>query len=172
MYSRYTSILELFCRRQTVNRIFCDGAFTTFCHLFISTSAEPILLFTYLLQAIQQWSSLVEGDEQLDRPNSQTTTELCHACVLHNFFSFNIITTSFCLGRSSLHHLLLKSSMAELLLTSKELQGSMQFFHQSSPIPAFSIPAEKSQRLKDLGKIALAFNQEMGTEETELRLRR
>ena len=27
------------------------------------------------------WSSLVEGDEQLDRPNSQTTMELCHACV-------------------------------------------------------------------------------------------
>ena len=26
-------------------------------------------------------SSLVEGDEQLDWPNSQTTTELCHACV-------------------------------------------------------------------------------------------
>ena len=27
------------------------------------------------------WSSLVEGDEQLDRPNSQTTMELCHARV-------------------------------------------------------------------------------------------
>ena len=27
------------------------------------------------------WSSLVEGDEQLSRPNSQTTMELCHACV-------------------------------------------------------------------------------------------
>ena len=25
--------------------------------------------------------SLVEGDEQLDRPNSKTTMELCHACV-------------------------------------------------------------------------------------------
>ena len=25
------------------------------------------------------WSSLVEGDEQLDRPNSQTTMEYCHA---------------------------------------------------------------------------------------------
>ena len=131
MHSRYTSILELFCRRQTVNRIFCDGAFTTFCHLFISTSAEP-------------WSSLPERDELLYRPNSQTTMELCHACVLHNFFRFNINTTAFCLGRSSLHLLLLKSSMAELLLTSKELQGSMQFFHQRSPIPAFSIPAEKS----------------------------
>ena len=27
------------------------------------------------------WSSLVEGDEQLDRPNSQTTMKLCHECV-------------------------------------------------------------------------------------------
>ena len=27
------------------------------------------------------WSSLVEGDEQLDQRNSQTTMELCHACV-------------------------------------------------------------------------------------------
>ena len=27
------------------------------------------------------WSSLAEGDEQLDWPNSQTTLELCHACV-------------------------------------------------------------------------------------------
>ena len=26
-------------------------------------------------------SSLVEGDEQLDRPNSQTTMEVCHARV-------------------------------------------------------------------------------------------
>ena len=27
------------------------------------------------------WSSIEEGDEQLDQPNSQTTMELCHACV-------------------------------------------------------------------------------------------
>ena len=27
------------------------------------------------------WSSLVEGDEQVDQPNSQTTMELCHARV-------------------------------------------------------------------------------------------
>ena len=26
-------------------------------------------------------SSLIEGDEQLDWPNSQTTMEFCHACV-------------------------------------------------------------------------------------------
>ena len=31
--------------------------------------------------------------------------------VLHNFFRFNINTAAFCLGRSSLHLLLLKSSM-------------------------------------------------------------
>ena len=29
----------------------------------------------------EHWSSLVEVDDQLDRPNSQTTMELCHACV-------------------------------------------------------------------------------------------
>ena len=27
------------------------------------------------------WSCLVEGDEQLDWPNSQTSMELCHAYV-------------------------------------------------------------------------------------------
>ena len=27
------------------------------------------------------WSSIEEGDEQLDQPNSKTTMELCHACV-------------------------------------------------------------------------------------------
>ena len=27
------------------------------------------------------WSSLVEEDEQLDRPNSKTSMQLCHACV-------------------------------------------------------------------------------------------
>ena len=27
------------------------------------------------------WSSLIEGDEQLDRPNSQTTMDLCYAYV-------------------------------------------------------------------------------------------
>ena len=30
---------------------------------------------------IMSWSSVVEGDDQLDWPNSQTTLELCHACV-------------------------------------------------------------------------------------------
>ena len=40
------------------------------------------------------WSSLEEGDEQLDQPNSQTTFELCHACIEY-FFGFNINTTAF-----------------------------------------------------------------------------
>ena len=31
-------------------------------------------------------SSLVEGDEQRDRPNSQTTMELRHACVVCVFY--------------------------------------------------------------------------------------
>ena len=64
-------------------------------------------------ESTEPWSSLVEGDEQLDRPNSQTTVELCHACVAY-FFGFNTNTTDFCLGQSSLHLLLLKSSMTEL----------------------------------------------------------
>ena len=50
-------------------------------------------------------SLLLEGDEQLDRPNSQTTMELCHACVTY-FFGFNINTTAFCFGRYSPHILL------------------------------------------------------------------
>ena len=29
----------------------------------------------------ETWSSLVEGDEQLDRPNSHTTMELCYSCL-------------------------------------------------------------------------------------------
>ena len=61
------------------------------------------------------WSSLVEGDEQLNWPNSQITLELCHACAA-NFLGFNINTTAYCLGRCSLHLLLLKSSMAYVLL--------------------------------------------------------
>ena len=31
--------------------------------------------------SIGAWSSLVEGDEQQDWPNSQTCMNLCHACV-------------------------------------------------------------------------------------------
>ena len=50
----------------------------------------------------------------MDRPNSQTTRELYHACVA-SFFGFNMNTTAFCLGRYSLHLLLLKSSMANLI---------------------------------------------------------
>ena len=50
------------------------------------------------------WSSLVEGDEQLDRPNSLTTKELCICCLI--FWGFKITTRAFCLGRYSLHLLL------------------------------------------------------------------
>ena len=51
-------------------------------------------------------SSLVEGDEQMDRPKCQTSMELCH-----NFWVFDISTTAYHLGQYSLHLLLLKSSM-------------------------------------------------------------
>ena len=37
--------------------------------------------FYYPINRPRVWSSLVEGDEQLDRPNSQTTMELCRKCV-------------------------------------------------------------------------------------------
>ena len=37
------------------------------------------------LSFVWSWSSLVEGDEQLDWPNSQTTVELCHASVAYFF---------------------------------------------------------------------------------------
>ena len=36
-----------------------------------------------LLRSVPSWSSLVKRDEQLDRPNSQTTMEFRHACVTH-----------------------------------------------------------------------------------------
>ena len=38
------------------------------------------------IQLQQSWSSLVEWDEQLDRSNSQTTMELCNACVADIFW--------------------------------------------------------------------------------------
>ena len=47
------------------------------------TTATPTQLLTTSSTPTpaKPWSSLVEGDEQLDRPNSQTTVELCHASV-------------------------------------------------------------------------------------------
>ena len=56
------------------------------------------------------WSSLVEGDELLDRPNSQTSMELCRECVVYVFLRFNINR----FGQYSIHLLLLKSSMCKL----------------------------------------------------------
>ena len=81
---------------------------------------QSFLTYTYVCVDIfflvsnsneEPWSSLVEGDEQLDQPNSQTTMELCHACVAEIFLGVNRNTTAFCLGRYSLHFLLLKSSI-------------------------------------------------------------
>ena len=37
-------------------------------------------------QEIGKWSSLVEGDEQPDQPNSQTHTECCRACAQSLFW--------------------------------------------------------------------------------------
>jgi len=48
------------------------------------------------------WSSLVEGDEQLDRPNSQTWwNDAKHR--LHIFGGFHLNTTAYHLGRYSIH---------------------------------------------------------------------
>ena len=59
---------------------------------------------------------ILPGDEQLDRPNGQTSMEICQVVVA--YLGFNINTTAFCLGRYSLHLLLLKSSMVlHILLT-------------------------------------------------------
>ena len=59
----------------------------------------------------ETWSSLVEGDEQADRPQSQTSMECCRACVAAYFWGVVINTTAYHLGRYSIHLLLLKSSM-------------------------------------------------------------
>ena len=56
-------------------------------------------------KCLPTWSSLVEGDEQLDRPNSQITMEFA-VHVLLNFLGFNINKTAFCLGRSMLPRML------------------------------------------------------------------
>ena len=45
----------------------------------------------------QPWISLVQGDEQLDRPNSQTTMKLCDAWVAF-IFQVNYKHNSFLLG--------------------------------------------------------------------------
>ena len=43
---------------------------------------------------------LVEGEEQMDRPNSQTAILIWYFAmhVIHRFFGFNINTTVLCLG--------------------------------------------------------------------------
>ena len=64
------------------------------------------------------WSSLEGGDEQLDRPNSQTTMQV---------LGFNINTTAFCLGRSRLHLLLLKSSMGRAISSTTWVHRKLQF---------------------------------------------
>ena len=36
-------------------------------------------------EKVKTWSSLVEGDEKPDRPNSQIDMECCHACAAYFF---------------------------------------------------------------------------------------
>ena len=43
----------------------------------------------HVIRSDQPWSSLVEGDEQPDRPNSQTCMESCHACAAKFIFGLS-----------------------------------------------------------------------------------
>ena len=52
--------------------------------------------------------------------------------VLHNFFRFNTNTTAFCLGQSSVHLLLLKSSMIKLLCFRRAHFREITAFGQST----------------------------------------
>ena len=74
----------------------------------------------------KKMSSWVDGDEQLDRPNSQTT--MC--CII--IVGFNIHTTAFCFGRSSLHLLLLKSLWPMPMAIAKCIRLLLQSFFGSS----------------------------------------
>ena len=56
------------------------------------------------------WSSLAEGDEQLDRANSQTCMECCRVFAEH-FYGFLKNPTAYHMGKCSLHFLQPKSSI-------------------------------------------------------------
>ena len=76
---------------------------------------------------VSPWSSLVEGREQLYQPKSQKKLWNHPMHVLDKFFGFNINTTAFCFGQSSLHLLLLKSSMiSHKFFTFQSLQKSFK----------------------------------------------
>ena len=51
--------------------------------MYIRTNA--LLALRIIISYHLAMDSLVEGGEQLDLPKSQTTTELCHACVVYIF---------------------------------------------------------------------------------------
>ena len=74
-----------------------------------------IIGLTDVSRSASAWNSLVEGDEQPDWPNSQSSMECCHACATY-FLGFVKNTTAYHLGRYSLQLLLLKSSMANLFI--------------------------------------------------------
>ena len=67
--------------------------------------------------------------QELNNQISPTVKQLWNY-VLHEFFEFNINTAAFCLGRSSLHLLLQKSSMPQLLsnehhIVNKDSRGAL-----------------------------------------------
>ena len=82
------------------------------CNFLLKIYSYAIRLLSYNNYIVKSWSSLVEGDEQLDRPNSQTCMECCHACAV-SFLGFAINTTAYHLCQFNLHLLLPKSSMVK-----------------------------------------------------------
>ena len=88
------------------------------CYRYCLTEHNNIIFFvgnylrTYLRTYL--WNSLLEWDEQSDRPNSQTSMEWCHMIMLNYFLGFFKNTTAYHLDRYSLHLLLLNSSKTYL----------------------------------------------------------
>ena len=75
----------------------------------LSHNRCPKITFSFFRLAADSWRSWVEGDEQPDRPNSQTCMEWCHAWAVL-YFGLFINTTAYHLVRYSLHLLLLLKS--------------------------------------------------------------
>ena len=83
-YTKRPSLPSL--RKQPVvflTKFFCDYhlAICRINNNLLLQSNHQVVLFKTQIQSRSPWSSVVEGDEQLDWPNSQTTVELGYASV-------------------------------------------------------------------------------------------
>ena len=87
-------------------------------HFLASQNAKNYIVYFLYRIGPKSWSYLVEGDGQLDRPNSQTRMEWCHAWAAY-FWSVSYKNTACYLGQFSFYLLLLKSSMPRLIIKSK-----------------------------------------------------